>query len=125
MNKENQLNEMSYQIIGIGMEIHRILGKGLLEVVYKDALEFEFRQMGIPFEREKKYDIVYKGHTLPHFYYADFVVFDKIILEVKAQNRIAEGQYACVIHYLAISGCPLGLILNFNAASLIPKRVVF
>lgn len=124
MNKENQLNELSYQIIGVCMEIHNILGKGLLEVVYKDALEFEFRQLGIPFEREKKYSILYKGHTLPHYYFADFVVFDKIILEIKAQNKILEGHYACVIHYLAISDCPLGLIINFNSPSLITKRVV-
>ncbi len=106
------------------MEVHRILGKGLLEIVYKDAIEYEFNTKEILYEREKKYEVEYKGLILPHYFFADFVVFDKIILEVKAQKGIVEEHYSWVINYLAISKCQLGLIVNFGENSLITKRVI-
>ena len=118
------LQDESYQIIGLCMEVHRTLGRGLLEVVYKDALEYEFNKNSIPFEREKKYEIEYKDIILPHHFFADFVVFDKIILEVKAQNGIADKHYSQVINYLAISDCTLGLIVNFGEKSLVTKRLI-
>jgi len=113
-----------YQIIGICMEVHRILGKGLLEIVYKDAIEYEFKNKKIPYEREKKYEVEYKGIVLPHCFYADFVVFDEIILEIKAQKAIVDEHYSWVINYLALSKCELGLIVNFGEKSLVTKRVV-
>ena len=122
--QEYPLHKESYKIIGICMEIHRILGKGLLEIVYKDAIEYEFKQRGIIYEREKKYEIEYKDIILPHYFYADFVVFDKIILEIKAQKGIVDEHYKWVINYLGISKCPLGLIINFGSDSLITKRLV-
>ncbi|KAB2879666.1 GxxExxY protein [bacterium] len=118
------LQEQSYQIIGLCMEVHRTLGKGLLEIVYKDAIEHEFNQNNIPYAREKQFKVEYKGVILPHFFYADFVVFNKIILEVKAQKGIVDEHYAWVINYLAISKCPLGLIVNFGENSLVTKRVI-
>jgi len=78
------------------MEVHRELGMGFKEAVYKDALEFEFKNLEIPFKRERPYTIRYKGKTLPRKYFADFVVFDSVILEVKATpviiNRMANPQ---------------------------------
>lgn len=118
------LQQESYEVIGICMEIHRILGKGFAEIVYKDALSYELRSKGIPFEREKEYLVEYKKIILPHRFYADFVVFGSIILEVKAQKGIAEEQYAQIINYLAVSRCPLGLLVNFGESSLAVKRVV-
>lgn len=118
------LQKECYQIIGICMEIHRILGKGLLEIVYKDAIEYELNCKKIPYKREKKYEVEYKGLILPHYFFADFVVFDKIILEVKAQKGIVDEHYSWVINYLAISKCPLGLVINFGENSLVTKRVV-
>ena len=106
------------------MEVHRILGKGLLEIVYKDAIEYEFKKRGINYEREKKYEVEYKGIILPHYFFADFVVFDKVILEVKAQDGIIDEHYKWVINYLGISKCPLGLIINFGENSLVTKRVI-
>jgi len=123
-NQKYPYQEESYKIIGICMEVHRILGKGFLEIVYKDALEYEFKQQNILYEREKKYEIEYKNIILPHHFYADFVVFDKIILEVKAQQGIVENHYKWVINYLAASKCKLGLIVNFGEDSLITKRVI-
>ena len=118
------LQKESYQVIGICMEVHRILGKGLLEIVYKDAIEFEFKQKGIPYEREKKYEIEYKGKILPHCFYADFVVDEEIILEVKANKGVIDEHYSQVINYLTLSKCALGLIINFGTDSLITKRLI-
>ena len=106
------------------MEIHNILGNGMLEIVYKDAIEYEFTKNNIPYEREKKYEVNYKGTILPHFFYADFVVFDNIILEIKAQRGIIDEHYKMVLNYLSISKCKLGLIINFGDNSLITKRLI-
>ena len=77
--KDFPLQPLTYQIIGIGMEIHRQLGKGFLEVVYKDAFEYELRMRNILYEREKEYEVLYIGVVLPHRFYADFVIGEKII----------------------------------------------
>ncbi|PWN08251.1 GxxExxY protein [Rhodohalobacter mucosus] len=112
-------------IIETGIEIHRKLGSGFLEIVYKDAFEYEFNSQNIPFERERKYQIRYKSTILPHKFYADFVVFDKVILEIKAKEDIAPEDMAQTINYLKCSGCKVGLILNFGKSRLDIKRVVF
>jgi GxxExxY protein len=116
--------DLPYKIIGLCMEVHRILGRGFLEVVYKDALEYEFKKHNIPYEREKKYTVDYKGFILPRHYNADFVVNNEIILEAKAQKGIVEDYYAVVINYLAVSKCKLGLVVNFAEQSLKYKRVI-
>lgn len=116
--------EEAYQIIGVCMDVHKILGGGFLEIVYKDAIEYEFRKLKIPYQREKEYDICYKEIVLPHKYYADFVVFDKIILEVKAVEGIVDEFIKQTINYLAVSKCKLGLIVNFGKDKLTYKRIV-
>ena len=100
------------------------MGRGLLEIVYKDAIENEFNRQNVPYEREKKYEVKYKDVILPHNFFADFVVFDQIILEVKAQKGIVDEHFSWVINYLAISKCPLGLIVNFGENSLVTKRII-
>ncbi|HYK56976.1 MAG TPA: GxxExxY protein, partial [Flavisolibacter sp.] len=80
------LKEESYQIVGICMEVHRELGLGFKEAVYKEALEIEFKEKNISYEREKLFTIEYKGKILRHKYPADFIVFDQIVLEVKATS---------------------------------------
>jgi len=115
----------SFIIIGICMEVHKQLGHGFLEVVYKDALEYEFRKSGISYEREKLYEVKYKDITLKHCYYADFIVFDKIILEVKSCAGIVDEFIIRTINYLKASECKLGLIVNFGRTSLETKRVVY
>ena len=128
---ENKFNEVDYplkketgEIIGICMEIHRILGRGFLEVVYKDCLQIEFKNREIFYEREKEYEIDYKGVILPHKFFADFVVLGDIILEIKAQNGIIDEHYKQTINYLAVSECTVALIINFGEESLKFKRVV-
>jgi GxxExxY protein len=119
------LKEETDLIIGIGIEIHKILGHGFLEVVYKDAYEYEFRQRLIQYERKREFSIPYKKIILPHKFFADFVVMDKVILEIKAKDGIADEDYAQTINYLKCSGCKVGLILNFGRLKLDIKRVVF
>ncbi|HBX52827.1 MAG: NADH:ubiquinone oxidoreductase [Bacteroidetes bacterium RIFOXYA12_FULL_35_11] len=116
--------EEAYQIIGICMEVHRILGKGHSEVVYKDALEYEFQKNNIEYSREKQYKIKYKDILLPHYYNADFVVFDKIILEIKAIELLTDSHLKQTLNYLAASRLNLGLLVNFGQDSLIHKRVI-
>lgn len=106
------------------MEVHRNLGKGFSEIVYKDALEYEFNKSNILYEREKKYKIKYNDIILPHYYYADFVVFDKIILEAKCVSAIVDEHINQTLNYLAVSKCKLGLIVNFSKQSLEYKRVI-
>ena len=106
------------------MEIHNNLGHGFSEIVYKDALELEFRKAGIFYEREKEYEVVYKGIVLPHKFYADFVVFEKIILEIKIKNQIAEADFAQAINYLKVSENRLALIVNFGETRLNHKRII-
>lgn len=127
----NQLSHLNYplqeetkQIIGIAYDIHRFLGPGFLEIVYKDAFEFELRKKRIVYEREKEYCIPYKEIILTHKFFADFVVYNKIILEIKAKDGIAEIHMAQTLNYLKVSGCKVGLILNFGELSLKIKRIV-
>src|ERR1700679_4327267 len=94
------LKEESYQLIGICMEVHREMGMGFKEVLYKDALQLEFQMKNIVYKREQQYNVEYKGIILPHKYYADFLVFDSIILEVKLTPIIVNSFVAQTINYL-------------------------
>ncbi len=116
--------EESYNIIGAIFEVHKELGPGLLEKVYQEALEKEFTLQGIPFEREKRFSIMYKGEALGHQYIADFVCYDKIIVELKAVDELLPIHKAQVINYLAITGYKLGLLVNFNTQKIKPERIV-
>lgn len=117
--------EETFKIIGVCMEVHRNLGPGLLEVVYKDALEIEFKANNIPFEREKEFSIEYKGIILPHKFYADFIVNEDIVLEVKAVKEFSGEHTAQVLNYMKLSDSEIGLLVNFQNKSLQHKRLVF
>ncbi len=106
------------------MEVHNNLGAGFLEIVYKDALEYEFRKANIFYEREKMYEVNYKGIILPHKFYADFVVNENIVLEVKGVAGITDEFIAQAINYLKVSQNQLALIVNFGELKLNYKRIV-
>lgn len=118
------LKAETYKIIGLAMEVHKTLGKGFLEIVYKDALELELKWADIQYTRGKSFRINYKGTFLKRLYNADFVIFDKIIVEVKSQAAIIEANYKQSINYLAVSNLTVGLILNFGEDSLRFNRVI-
>jgi GxxExxY protein len=119
------LKEESYLLVGICMEVHRQLGMGFKEAIYKDAITVELKANNIPFKREKEFSVEYKGIILPHKYYADFVIDDSIILEVKSVSFIINNFVAQTINYLKTSGLKLGIIANFGEKSFTYKRIVF
>lgn len=116
--------EETYRIIGSCMTVHRELGAGFLEPVYQEALGVEFNDMEIPFEKEKRLEVVYKGEVLKKCYYADFVCFGSIIIELKAMEALIDEHKAQVLNYLKATGYRLGLLINFGAPSLQYKRVI-
>ena len=116
--------EETHKLIGWCMEIHRILGKGHDEIIYKDAFMIELSRASVPFSREKRYQVEYKGVVLPHGYHADFVVWDKILIEAKAVEKLTEAHVKQVLNYLAASKLRIGLLVNFGAESLEWRRVV-
>ncbi len=118
------LEEETYQIIGCCMEVHSELGVGFSEIVYKDALEYEFKKNGVLFEREVEYQVKYKDTILPHKFFADFVAFDSIIIEVKTVSELTDQHFEQTINYLAVSGMEVGLLLNFRQPKLQYKRVI-
>jgi GxxExxY protein len=119
------LEDISYNIIGACMRVHNFLGHGFLEIVYKDAMQIEFAENEIDFTREKEFDINYKGIILPHKFYADFFVMDNAIVEAKAtKDGISNDFIAQTLNYMKVSGCSLGLIINFGKPSLDYKRLV-
>lgn len=116
--------DLSYDIMGCCFAVHNYLGNGFLEIVYKDALQIEFDRAGINYRREQKYEVRYKGVILPHYFCADFVVEDSIILEVKGQSVITDLFLAQTLNYLNVSGKELGIVAAFGGPQLLSKRVV-
>ena len=116
--------EESYKIIGACMEVHRELGKGFSEIIYGDALEIEFKKNNITYSREERFDITYKENLLPHYYFADFVIDEKIILEIKAISELTKSHVKQTLNYLAASKLKLALLVNFGEDSLNYKRVI-
>ena len=113
-----------FKLVGHCMEVHRELGKGQDEVLYKDGFVVELQRAQISFARERKYEVTYKGVILPHHYYADFVVWDKILFEAKAVERLTDAHVKQVLNYLVVSKLELGLLVNFGADSLEWKRII-
>jgi len=107
-------NQLSQQIIGAAIEVHKQLGPGLLESAYEECLAYEFLQREIPFERQKPLPVVYKEIKLEAGFRADFLVGGLVIVELKATDALAKVHEAQVLTYLRLSGCKLGLLINFN-----------
>jgi len=102
----------SYKIVGALMAVHNELGCGFLESVYQEALEMELKAQDIPFEREKEFDIYYRGVKLSKTFVADFVCYDKIIVELKAVDTILPEFEAQTLNYMKITKYKLGIIAN-------------
>ena len=115
--------QLSFAIIGAAMEVHRILGAGFLESVYQAALEKELTLRGIPFKHQVELPVMYKDELIG-IYKADFVVDEKIIVEIKSVSRLNSAHDAQAIHYLTATGIELALLLNFGGGSLAYRRVV-
>ena len=116
--------EESYSIIGACMDVHSELGCGFLESVYQEALEITFNEYRIPFIKEAEININFKNKVLDKKYYADFICYNKIILELKAVSALTEIHEAQVFNYLKATGYKLGILVNFAEKSLVYKRIV-
>lgn len=117
-----QENE-TYKIIGAAMAVHKELGCGFHEDVYQEAIEIEFKERGIPYEREKLINVYYHGKPLNKYYKADFICYGNIIVELKALSELAGEHEAQVINYLQATKIKIGLLINFGQRSLIHKRL--
>ena len=109
--------DLTYQIIGAAMEVHRRLGPGFLESVYEKAFAHELTLREIPFKRQAPLAVDYKGASVGEFY-ADLVIDGKVIAELKAVKKLLPEHEAQLINYLKATGLRIGLLLNFGAASL-------
>ena len=115
--------EESFKILKACFEVHKELGNGFLEPVYQEALELEFKNQNIPYEREKFLLIVYKGQRLSKEYYADFVCYNDIVLELKAVSVVVKAHKAQVLNYLKAADKRLGYLVNFGNNSLTWERI--
>ena len=113
-----------YQIIGAAMEVHRQLGSGFLEAVYQEALSIEFLNRDIPFIKEQKLMINYKGIELEKYYCADFICYNQIIVELKALTSLSSEHESQLLNYLKATELRVGILINFGSDSLQYKRMV-
>ena len=120
------IKEVTFDIIRLCMDVHKQLGHGFVEIVYKDAIEWELKNKAIVYERAKEFNILYKKIILPHKFYVDFILFENIILEVKAaEDGISNDFAAHVLNYLKASRCKIGLIVNFGRSNLEFRRLIY
>jgi GxxExxY protein len=113
-----------YLIIGACMEVHKKLGSGFLESVYAEALELEFKKLNVPYEREKKLQVFYDNQPLNKYFKADFVCYHSIIIELKATKYLIDADSQQTLNNIKATKIKLGLLNNFDASSLISKRIL-
>lgn len=106
--------QLTHEIIGAAIEVHKTLGPGLLESAYAECLARELALRGIPCEREKPLPVVYKDLKLDAGYRVDFLVDRRVVVELKSVDALAPVHDAIVLTYLRMSGCKIGLLINFN-----------
>jgi GxxExxY protein len=119
-------NEISEKVIGCAIEVHKLMGPGLLENAYLECLFYELQQAGLKVEKQKALPLIYKEVKLEAGYRLDLIVENKVIIEIKSVEALNDVHIAQVLTYLKLSGCKLGLLMNFNVLRLIDglKRLV-
>lgn len=118
MNEFKDIADLSEQVIKAATEVHQIIGPGMLESVYQQCLSHELMLRGIPFERQKELTIEYKGARFDGGYRLDFVVADKLIVELESGNNLKPAQATRLLTYLLLTGLKEGLLINFNVSIL-------
>jgi GxxExxY protein len=116
---KEEYNRVTDTIIGAAIEVHRQLGPGLLESAYEACLAYELIQRGLKIERQKELPLKYKEVSLDCGYRMDLLVADSVVVEIKATEQTSPLHEAQVISYLKLSGCKVGLLINFNSTTLI------
>ena len=115
----------TYAIIGAAMEVHNVLGQGFLESVYSEAFAVELGARHIPFRRECSLNVIYKGTALPCQFKADFICFERVLVELKALARLSGNEAAQVMNYLKATTIEKGLLINFGSPRLECKRFIW
>ena len=113
-DSSSSLNSITGQIISLAIKVHRLMGPGLLESVYLTCLCYELKKADLMVEREKMVPLYYEGVKLDQSYRLDLLVQQKIIVEIKAVESITAVHRAQLLSYLKLTGCPVGLLINFN-----------
>ena len=124
MSEKLILSDKTFKIIGAAMEVHNTIGCGFTEPLYQEAFEEELRLRGIPYQRERKIDVYYKNYKLPHQYYADFLCYDSIIVELKATDGIASEHRAQVLNYMNATHYSKALLINLGEPRLRYERFI-
>ncbi|MCH8157683.1 MAG: GxxExxY protein, partial [Nitrospinae bacterium] len=115
---ENNINKITEAIIGAAIKVHKELGPGLLESAYEACLAYEFGQRNLGFEKQKALPIKYQNVNIECGYRLDFLVEDRVVVELKAVDKLAKIHEAQLLSYLKLSGCQVGLLINFNVSVL-------
>jgi GxxExxY protein len=121
------INKLTRDVIGAAVEVHKVLGPGLLESAYEECLCHELRLRNIAYERQKEIPIAYKGIKLDCGYRLDIMVASKLILELKSCNSLEPVHKAQLLTYLKLTGIKIGLLINFNVPLLKQgiKRIIY
>ena len=120
---KERLNELTHTIIGAAIDVHRALGPGMLESSYDSCLAFELADRGLQIARQRLMPLVYHGKTMDIGYRLDILVENAVVVEVKAVERLEPVHSAQVLSYLRLSGCKVGLLINFNVKWLTPNGI--
>ena len=115
----DEINRLSNRVIGAAIEVHRLMGPGLLESTYEECLVYELEDRGIRAARQVMVPLKYKGRTLSTSYRIDLLVNDSLLIEVKSVEQLAPIHESQVLTYLRLTELPLGLLLNFNCTTLV------
>ena len=114
MNEKEELNRITQTIIGAAIDVHKILGPGLLESAYEACLVYELLHSGIKVEQQKPLPLVYKQVSLDCGYRLDILVEEKVVVEIKSVDTLLPIHEAQLLSYLKLTGCKVGLLINFN-----------
>ncbi|KAF2341709.1 GxxExxY protein [Flavobacterium tistrianum] len=112
---QDELNTISYKIIGLAIEVHKQLGPGLLESAYQECLYYEIINSGLTVEKQKALPIIYKDVKLDHGYRIDLLIENKIVIELKTVEAFTDVHFAQILTYLKLGNYPLGLLINFDS----------
>ena len=115
---DEELEAITYKVIGLAIEVHRQLGPGLLESAYQQCLYYEIKNCGLKVEKEITLPIIYKDLKIDHGYRMDLLVENKLVLELKTVEGFTAVHFAQILTYLKLGNYPLGLLLNYNSTIL-------
>jgi len=115
--------ELSFQIIGCAFEVHNQLGFGFKEEIYQKALSLSFKEKGLSYKEQAKFEIRFKDQVLAKRFF-DFVIEDKIVVEIKRDDKFSKANIDQTIEYLRVSGLKLALLINFGKEGVVSKRLI-